>query len=158
MPLLLKEVVQPRTDYYSTEREVILKKIKEDLEFAAEWVPETADMGEVNRGAVYHMLTKVNLALGEFDAAIESANYLIDGDYALMTERFGSYKKDLARNVVWDLHRIENKYLPENTERIMLVMDREDMQGGSMWGGMYMRSAVPLLEEYCYAYRIKRNH
>src|SRR4030042_104306 len=60
-----------------------------------------------------------------------------------MTQRFGSYKNDQTRNVIWDLHRIENKYLAENTERIMLVMDREDMQGGSMWGGMYMRSGVP---------------
>jgi hypothetical protein len=143
VPLILKEVTQPKTDYYSTEREVILKKMKEDLEFAAQWVPETADMGEVNRGAVNHILTKVNLALGEFDDAIQSANYLINGNYALMTERFGSYKKDPTRNVIWDLHRIENKYLKENTERIMLVMDREDMQGGSKWGGMYMRGAVP---------------
>ncbi len=143
VPLILKEVSQPKTDYYSTEREVILRKIKEDLEFSAQWVAETADMGEVNRGAVNHMLTKVNLALGEFDDAIQSANYLINGDYALMTERFGSYKNDPTRNVIWDLHRIENKYLNVNTERIMLVMDREDMQGGSRWGGMYMRGAVP---------------
>ena len=141
--MILKEVTQPKTDYYSTEREVILGKIKEDLEFAAEWVPAEADMGQVNKGAVYQILTKVYLSLGLFDEAIQAASFLIDGDYALMTERFGKYKNDAKRNVIWDLHRIENKYLAVNTERIMLVMDREDMQGGSRWGGMYMRGAVP---------------
>ncbi len=144
VPLILKEVTKPKTDYYSTKREVILEKIKEDLEFAAIWVPEDADMGQVNQGAVYHMLTKVYLALGEFDNAIQAASYLIDGGkYALMTTRFGSYKNDPTRNIIWDLHRIENKYLSINTEKIMLVMDREEMQGGSRWGGMYMRGAVP---------------
>lgn len=143
VPLTLKEVTQPKTDYYSTKREVILQKMKEDLEFAAQWVPEKADLGQVNRGAVNHILTKVNLALGEFDDAIQSANYLINGDYALMTERFGSYKNDPTKNVIWDLHRVENKYIAKNTEKIMLVMDREKMEGGSMWGGMYMRGALP---------------
>lgn len=143
VPLILHEIREPRLDFYSTEREVILRKMKEDLEFAEEWVPEVMDRGQVNKGAVQHLLTKVNLALGLFDDAIASASRLIDGGmYALMAERFGVDANDPERNVIWDLHRPENKSMAANTEAILLVMDRIDTEGNS--GGMSsMRQAVP---------------
>ncbi|GAB3645978.1 RagB/SusD family nutrient uptake outer membrane protein [Echinicola sediminis] len=143
VPLILEEITQPKLDFYSTDREVILRKMKEDLEWAEEWVPDGVDRGRVPKGAVQHLLTKVNLALGEFDDAIASASRLIDGGaYSLMTERFGATGNDPERNVVWDLHRPENKSLNENKEAILLVMDRIDTDGNS--GGMTsMRQAVP---------------
>jgi hypothetical protein len=143
VPLILEEVTEPKLDFYSTDREVILRKIKEDLEFAEEWVPEVMDRGRVPKGAVQHLLTKVNLALGLFDEAIQSANRLIDGGtYALMTDRFGSVSGDASKNVIWDLHRPENKALNANKETILLVMDRVDTEGNS--GGMTsMRQGVP---------------
>ncbi len=143
VPLILEEINEPRLDFYSTDREVILRKMKEDLEWAEQWVPEVIDRGRVPKGAVQHLLTKVNLALGEFNDAVQSASRLIDGgQYALMTNRFGSVANDASKNITWDLHRPENKSLATNRESILLVMDRMDTDGNST-GMTSMRQAVP---------------
>lgn len=144
VPLLLKEYTTPKLNFASTARLTILNKMKEDLQFAAQWVPVAANKGEVSRGAVNHLLTKVNLALGEFDDAIASANEVINGGtYALMTTRFGVDKNNVSRNVIWDLHRPQNKSLAENKEGILLVVSRLGFEGnGSVTSAM--RQAVPL--------------
>jgi hypothetical protein len=144
VPLVLIEYATPKLDFNSTKREVILQKIKEDLEFAQEWVPDGGDKGQVTKGAVSHLLTKVNLALGLFDDAIQSASNVIDGGvYALMTSRFGSSASDPTKNVTWDLHRPENKSLASNTEALMLVIDRINIEGNHDGGIQSMRQAVP---------------
>lgn len=144
VPLILEEIREPKLDFYSTKREVILRKMKEDLEFAEQWVPVSALKGEVTRGAVSHLLTKVNLALGEFDDAIQSASNVIDGgNHALMTQRFGIDKNKADKNVIWDLHRPENKSLPENREALLLVIDRLQIEGNLDGGIQSMRNAVP---------------
>ena len=143
VPLILEEIIQPKLDFYSTDREVILRKMKEDLEFAEQWVPAQIDRGRVPKGAVQHLLTKVNLALGLFDDAIQSATRLIEGGtHALMAERFGSAANDPSRNLIWDLHRPENKALNANRETILLVMDRPETDGNSD-GMTSMRQGVP---------------
>ncbi|MFC5623923.1 RagB/SusD family nutrient uptake outer membrane protein [Algoriphagus winogradskyi] len=143
IPLILDEITAPKLDFYSTDRKVILRKMKEDLEWGEEWIPEVMDRGRVPKGALQHLLIKVNLALGEFQDALNVANRLIDnGPYKLMTERFGVDANDPTKNVVWDLHRPENKSPVSNTESILLVMDRIDTDGSS--GGIItMRNAVP---------------
>jgi hypothetical protein len=139
VPALMKELDYPKLDFYSTKREVILQKMKEDLEFAQQWVTDGVNKGEVSKGAVSHLLTKVNLALGLFDDALASANNVINsGAYALMKNPFGATKK----NVIWDLHRPENKAIPENKESLFMVIDR--FGDGQFDGGMrIMRQAVP---------------
>lgn len=143
IPLILEEITAPKLDFYSTDRKVILRKMKEDLEWGEEWIPEVMDRGRVPKGALQHLLIKVNLALGEFQDALNVANRLIDnGPYKLMTERFGVSAGDPTKNVIWDLHRPENKSPVSNTETILLVMDRIDTDGSS--GGIItMRNAVP---------------
>ncbi|UZD23113.1 RagB/SusD family nutrient uptake outer membrane protein [Algoriphagus halophytocola] len=143
VPLILEEIIEPKLDFYSTERTVILRKMKEDLEWGEEWIPEVMDRGRVPKGALQHLLIKINLALGEFQDALDVANRLIDGGpYSLMTERFGVDAGDPTKNVIWDLHRPENKAPFTNTEAILLVMDRVDTDGNS--GGIItMRNAVP---------------
>ena len=144
VPLLLNEHTAPKLDFVSTARETILGKMKEDLEWAELWVPDVTNKGEVSRGAVNHLLTKVNLALGEFDDAIASASRVIDGGvYALMNNRFGADANDDTKNVIWDLHRPQNKSAPDNTEGILLVVSRLGFEGaGSVTSAM--RQAVPL--------------
>jgi len=109
VPLVLTEIMEPKLDFYSCTRESILRKMKKDLEFAAIWVYTDAQgalIGDINKAAVNHLLTKVNLSLGEFDDAIASASAVIDdGVHALMTTRFGSYKDDPADDVIWDLQQ-----------------------------------------------------
>jgi hypothetical protein len=145
VPLILKEINGPKLDFQTTKREVILKKMKEDLEFAEQWVPLVTDKGTVNRGSVSHLLTKVNLALGLFDDAIKSATNVIDGGtHKLMTARFGANANDAGRNVIWDLHRPQNKALATNTEGLMLVIDRLNIEGNVEGGMLIMRNGVPL--------------
>ena len=143
VPLILEEITTPKLDFYSTDRKVILRKMKEDLDWGEEWIPETIDRGRVPKGALQHLLIKINLALGEFQDALDVANRLIDsGPYALMTQRFGVDANDPSKNVIWDLHRSQNKSTFTNTETILLVMDRLDTDGNS--GGIIsMRNAVP---------------
>jgi len=144
VPLLLQEFTQPKLDFTSTSRVTILEKMKEDLQLAEQWVPDNAPLGEVSKGAVRHQLTKVNLALTDFDGAIAAASSVIDaGKYALMMDRFGATGGDPTKNLIWDLHRPENKSIPENTEAIMNVISRLGFEGnGSTTSAM--RQAVPL--------------
>jgi hypothetical protein len=145
VPLMLKDLDAPRDDFFSTKRTVILEKMKADLEFAQANVPDNANRGEVNKGAVSHLLTKVNLALGKFDDAIAAAGNVLNGSkYGLMTSRFGSTASDATKNVVWDLHRMDNKALQNNKETLFLVVDREGLAGGfTALGSQLMRNTVP---------------
>ena len=145
VPLMLKDLDAPRDNFFSTKREVILEKMKADLEFAQTNVPDNANRGEVTKGAVSHLLTKVNLALGKFDDAIAAAGNVLNGSkYGLMTSRFGSTASDATKNVVWDLHRMDNKALPNNKETLFLVVDREGLAGGfTALGSQLMRNTVP---------------
>jgi hypothetical protein len=140
VPALMKEIEEPQLEFYSTKREVILQRLKEDLDSAQKWVPAIANRGEVTKGAVSHLLTKINLALGKFDDAIASASNVINGGtHALMKVPFGATKK----NVIWDLHRPENKSLGENKEGLYMIIDRFG-EGGFDGGLRIMRQAVPL--------------
>jgi hypothetical protein len=144
VPLVLEELTAPKLDYYSTKRDVILKKMKADLLFAETWVLDGVDRGEVTKGAVSHLLTKVNLALGDFDDAITSANNVINGGkYALMKTRFGSTAGDATKNVIWDLHRMDNKAIAANKETLFLAIDRETLAGATAFGSQVMRNCVP---------------
>lgn len=143
VPWISSQIKEPKLDFYSTKREVILKRLKEDLEFAVQWVPEKMDKGKVSRGACYHLLAKVYLALNLFDEAVKAASAVINGDYHLMTTRFGSDKDDVTRNVIWDLHRPTNKTLPENKEEIFSVIDRYGMVGNIAQGMTSMYIFVP---------------
>ena len=144
VPAVMKIYDKPKLDFASVKREAILQKMKEDLEFAEKWVPEITDRGTVTKGAVSHLLTKVNLALCKFDDAIASASHVIDGGtHHLMTQRFGIDKNKADKNVVWDLHRPENKSLAENAEALMLVIDRDNLDGNYDGGISTMRQCVP---------------
>ncbi|WP_407425613.1 RagB/SusD family nutrient uptake outer membrane protein [Arcticibacter sp.] len=145
VPLQLKDESTPRDDFYSTKREVILQKMKEDLEFAQTWVKDDVNKGEVTKGAVSHLLTKVNLSLGRFDEAIASANSILNGGrYGLMRDRFGSTAGDATKNVIWDLHRMDNKAISANREALFLVIDRDNLASGfTPNGSQVMRNCVP---------------
>ena len=113
VPLILEEITEPRLDFYSTTRESILQKCKKDLEFATQWVKseaEGAPVGDINKATAYHLLAKVDLALGDFDGAIAATTAIInDGWHHLMTERFGVDAGDGIHDVTWDLHQEANK-------------------------------------------------
>lgn len=131
VPLITKILDGPKRDYRTTKKEAILKMITQDMENAVEWVPDQAEtkyIGMVNKGACRQLLIKCYLATGQFDKAEQQANILIDqSGYDLMrnTEDFtydpGGEPQTWAitRNVIWDLHRPENKLIAKNKELIM---------------------------------------
>ena len=124
VPCPLKELTSVKTDYATVKREVILQRMKKDLDSAVLWVPWVADKGDVNKGAIYHLLAKIDLALGLFDDAIAAASAVIsNGTYKLMISRFGADAGIATKNVIWDLHRPANKGAANNTEVLFLVTD-----------------------------------
>jgi starch-binding outer membrane protein, SusD/RagB family len=143
IPTSFKELQEPKLDFQTVQREVVLQRIKGELDTAAVYVPWVSDKGDVNKGAVYHLLTKVNLSLGLFDEAITSATAVIgSGTFKLVQNRFGSELSDVKKNVIWDLHRPLNKYVSANTEALFIVTDRFGDQNASL-GTTSMRQAVP---------------
>jgi hypothetical protein len=66
--------------------------------------------------------------------------------YSLMTTRFGSTASDESKDVVWDLHRPQNKSIPANTEGILMSIDRLEFEDNGARGGgtSVQRQAVPL--------------
>ncbi|MCD7937080.1 MAG: RagB/SusD family nutrient uptake outer membrane protein [Tannerellaceae bacterium] len=135
IPLVTKIITVPKQDYRSTKRDAILDMITKDLEFAVEWVPEQADMtyiGMINKGACRQLLIKCYLATGQFQKAIDQADILINqSGYELMRDPFGSFNEGgepdtwpITRNVIWDLHRPENKLISANKELILGMPNR----------------------------------
>lgn len=130
VPLVTKILEAPKRDYKTTKKEAILEMITQDMEKAVEWVPEqvkTQYIGMVNKGACRQLLIKCYLATGQFDKAEQQADILIDqSGYSLMTTTFGTFNEGgepetwkITDNVIWDLHRPENKLIAANKELIM---------------------------------------
>ena len=157
VPCPTKEVTSAKTNFVTVKREVILTQMKSDLEFAVKYVPWTSDRGDVNRAACYQLLAKIDLALGLFDDAIAATSAIItQGSYKLMTNRFGVDANNGNRNVIWDMHRPENKSAAVNTESIFNVTARSNtpsafissmLEGGTggTLGSRIMRQATPYI-------------
>lgn len=125
VPYIGYELQEARLDFYTHSRWTILEKIISDVEYAAQWLPETSNPGDVNKYVALHFLAKLYLANSEFDNAISAASDVINGPYELMRGRFGSDANAESYNVIWDLHRPENKSISANTESIWTVIDRD---------------------------------
>lgn len=135
VPLVTKLPTAPKQDYKSTKRDAILKMLQQDMEFAVQWVPDQnqiGKVGEVNKGACRMLLSKIYLALGEYQKAKEQLDIIIDqSGYSLMTDNFGTFNAGgepeawpIKRNVIWDMHRAENKLIAANKEVIMGIPNR----------------------------------
>ena len=135
VPLVTTIIDVPKQNYQSTKRDAILQMITKDMEFAVQWVPDQKNMsliGLINKGACRMLLAKCYLAIGEYQKAKEQTDILIDqSGYALMTESFGTFNDGgeaqtwpITRNVIWDMHRPENKLIASNREVIMGMPNR----------------------------------
>jgi len=160
VPLITKLPTVPKFTYRSTKKEAILDMLVQDMEFAVQWVPDkkTTLIGMVNQGACRMLLAKLYLATGQFQKAKDQMDILIDqSGYALIQggSGNGSYgnfinydAKNLTmpiiRNVIWDLHRPQNKVRADNTEAVM-VMPNEGMNTASFRTWLLMRIFEPYL-------------
>ncbi|MFT3822844.1 MAG: RagB/SusD family nutrient uptake outer membrane protein [Chitinophagaceae bacterium] len=154
VPLVTKILKVPKVNYKSTKREAILKKITADMEQAVEWVPDQSKMaliGMINKGACRQLLLKCYLATGQYDKAIEQADILINSSgYSLMMANFGTFVNPypntwpITRNVIWDLHRPENKGITANKETILMMPNRNNTDAGIKMNSM--RNWLPFLD------------
>lgn len=132
VPLVTKLLDVPKQNYSTTSRDQILRMCTEEVEKAVQWVPSQSEMeyyGMVNKEACRHLLAKLYLSIGEWKKAEAQCDTLINySGLALMTAPFGDASAanslepqtwNVTRNVIWDLHRPENKMVPANTETIM---------------------------------------
>lgn len=136
IPLVTRVLEVPKQNYRSTERDAILQMLTRDMEFAVQWVPDQKDMdliGMVNKGACRMLLAKCYLAIGEYARAKEQTDILIEqSGYSLITgDQFGTFNDGgepqtwpITRNVIWDMHRAENKLIAANKEVIMGMPNR----------------------------------
>jgi len=135
VPLVTKVLEVPKQSYRSTKRDAILQMITKDMELAVQWVPDQKGMslvGMVNKGACRMLLAKCYLAIGEYAKAKEQTDILINqSGYSLMQNNFGTFNAGgeaqtwkVTRNVIWDLHRPENKLIGANTEVVMGIPNR----------------------------------
>lgn len=145
VPLILEEISYPKLDFYSTSRVKILQQMKTDMEWAVQWLPVEVQRGAVNRAAGEHLLTKLYLALGEFQNAVNSATRCIDENgLHLMTKRFGTNVADASSDVYNDLFLEDNISDPANKEAIFVVQERFGQLGNTAGSGSQrMRNFVP---------------
>ncbi len=153
VPLVTKLPSVPKQNYRSTSRDAILEMLRQDMEFAVQWVPDQSAMsmrGMINKGACRMLLAKIYLALGEYQKAIEQTDALINNSgYSLITsETYGEWVDSsvpetwpVTRNVIWDMHRAQNKTRADNTEAILTMINRgaqkEAMEPLSMMRWLY---------------------
>ncbi len=146
VPFVLDELTEPKLDFYSTTKESIWQKMILDLEYAAQNVPEAnlVKKGQVTKAACKHLLAKYYLLVGRFDDAIKVTSEVIDGGlHKLNTQRFGTDKAIVTKDVVWDMFRIENKSIASNTEGLLMTIDRYGIDGNSITGVNSMRNIAP---------------
>ena len=141
----------PRFDYVRNTRQEVYEFAKKDLEFAATWLPETvgsSEEGHIVRAVANHLLTEVDISLGLYDKAIESASKVIDsGLFQLMTQRFG-VAADESGDVFSDLFVDGNFNRSSGNKEAIYVWQFEnytDGGGGTNDGNQSIRNLGPFL-------------
>ena len=150
VPIVLTETKEATFDYKRATQEAVYLLCKEDLLFAAEWMPEIDKQkgGRASQVAANHLLAEVLISLKDYKGAVEAANTVITTpEMNLMTERFGKLKdfkfegydyigeKELWGDVYFDLFR-ENNFnrIDGNNETIWNVQFDVALEGGGNVG------------------------
>ena len=150
VPIVLTETKDAAFDYTRATREAVYTLCKEDLVFAAEWMPEIDEQkgGRASKVAANHLLTEVLICMKDYKGAIAAADKAIGAPgMNLMTERFGKLKdfefegydyqgeKELWGDVYFDLFR-ENNFnrIDGNNETIWNVQFDLELEGGGNVG------------------------
>jgi len=140
IPYLDWEIEAPKYDFYSYDRWGILERMRKDLEFAYQWVPETVDRGRTSKAACGVLLMKVCMVLGDFDRALQVGQEIVSR-HPLMQNRFTPNQNKPNTNLMFDLHSIEAKLDMTNTEGLMYVVSYPEEEGSDRI--QTMRNAVP---------------
>ena len=142
VPWLDHEITEPKLDFYTYDRWSILEQCKKDMEFAYQWVPLKQPRGRANKDACGVLLMKVCMATGDFDRALEVGKEIV-ARCPLMKQRFTANQHKAGTNLMHDLHSVEAKTDPSNTEGIMYVVAYPDMPTDKDNRIFTMRNALP---------------
>ena len=151
-----KVATEAKVDYQLSPRKDVLLFAKADLEFASQWLPLTEPQpGRIVKNAADHLLTEVNISLGNYDKAIETATSVItSGRNQLMTERFGT-QKSKSGDVFSDLWKDGNQNRSGGNLENIWVMQYEYLTPGGVsnaglgrtwlrcWGARYFDAKDP---------------
>lgn len=133
VPLILDEIVAPKSDFVRASKDDILKQIVLDATDAATNLPSvaTAVDGKLNKAVANHLLAETYISLKDYDKAIAAATEVIqNSSLSLMTARFGSLKAQ-AGDVFYDLFRVGNQNRKGgNNEAIWVIQYELDVIGG----------------------------
>ena len=92
VPLVLNETAAAKFDYVRSPQMEVYQQCKTDLTEAVKYM-KTVDQqpaGRAPRAAAYHLLSEINICMGDYQGAIAAASSVInDPNFYLMTERFG---------------------------------------------------------------------
>ncbi len=148
VPIIEEALTGPKYDYIRNSKEEVLNFMVEDLMFASQNLPkQNKGDGHLAGAAADHVLSETYIALGKYDLAIASASKVInDGQYKLMTQRFGTLKSS-AGDVFWDLFRSGNQNgNTGNTESILVWQMEFGVPGGNNATYSIERTWGPYLE------------
>ncbi len=142
VPIIKEEVTSPKIDFARSTRTEVYQFAKDDLVFAAANLPEAEKApGRITKAAANHLLSEINICLGDFQGAIDAASLVINNtNYSLMKTRFGR-RTAVAGDVYWDLFQRGNQNRSSgNKEAIWVVqMEYKTAGGGSLqWNGLTM--------------------
>ncbi len=148
---LVKDVIKTvKTDFVRAPKAEIYKLMEEDLTFAVANLPKRGKEegpGRITQAAAYHMMSELYITEAKYQLAVDAASKVIDGgEYALMTNRFGSTTDVFGSGDVFlDLFAYGNQNLSENKESIWVIQIEPLVTGGSQfpgeraWGPAYFR-------------------
>jgi len=111
VPIITEEISSPRRDYVRASRAETYTQAKNDLTEAISLLGniDAVKDGKVSKQIAQHFLAEVNIALGDYDGAINAASSAIDYPACkLMTERFGT-KLGEPGDVYSDLFKTGNQ-------------------------------------------------
>ncbi len=153
VPIVDQISTSPKNDYTKSTKEEVLNFIKNDLEFAIQWLPSVKDGnfdGKLTKGAAQHLLTEVYLSLGDAQKSINISTELItSGDYKIMNTRFGT-KANQPGDVFADMFLDGNHNRASgNQESIFVWQFENNVQGGgsSLNGNVQIRNWAPFLSK-----------
>lgn len=154
-PIMLEPATSAKIDYVRSPRREVWEQCVKDFEWASEHLPlTTTQSGRIVKAAADHMLAEVSISIGDYDKAIAAARRVIDGtdgDYRLMTERFGTRASEATdrygnpHSSYWDLFRMGNfNYQEGNKEAIWVCQyDYDGRIGGTGGGGVVGWASAP---------------
>lgn len=151
VPIVDQVLAEPKFDYVRSSRVEVYEFAKNDLEYAAEWLPEIVASGQDGRATsamANHLLTEVYISLGRYNDAVTSASKVINSpNYKLMTNRFGSLS-GAPGDVYSDLHQAGNHRRSSGNLESLYIWQFQNFVaggGGNRNGNATIRNLGPFL-------------